>query len=44
MMSVSDRAYMALLRRLGFQVIIEKDNIRLVVVHTEKEEIIRWIE
>lgn len=43
-LAVDDEVYKSVFQRVGFQMIIKKNKIRLLVAHIENEEIVRWVE
>lgn len=43
-LAVDDEVYKSVFQRVGFQVIVKKNNIRMLVVRVDSEEIVQWIE
>lgn len=43
-LAVDDEVYKSVFQRVGFQVIVKKNKIQMIVVRVDTEEIVRWVE
>lgn len=42
-LAVDDEVHKSVFQRVGFQVIVKKNNMRMLVVRVDREEIVQWI-